>query len=63
MVSKNKGTLISVRFLTKELGGNKILKGITFNVVKNEILALVGPNGAGKTTTIRCLLSLTVTKT
>ncbi|PNS01532.1 ABC transporter [Petrotoga mexicana DSM 14811] len=58
MVSKNKGTLISVKSLTKELGGNKILKGITFDVVENEILALVGPNGAGKTTTIRCLTGI-----
>ncbi|WP_041534108.1 hypothetical protein [Petrotoga mobilis] len=34
MVSKNKGTLISVKTLTKELGGNKIPKGIPFDKKK-----------------------------
>lgn len=58
MDTTNKNTLISVKALTKELGGNKILKGISFDIVENEIVALVGPNGAGKTTTIRCLTGI-----
>lgn len=58
MNTKDKSKFISVRSLTKELGGNKILKGVTFDVVEKEILALVGPNGAGKTTTIRCLAGI-----
>lgn len=58
MDTKNKNTLIPVKSLTKELGGNIILKGISFDIVENEIVALVGPNGAGKTTTIRCLTGI-----
>jgi iron complex transport system ATP-binding protein len=37
---------------------NLILKNITFNINKGEILALLGPNGTGKTTLMRCLLGL-----
>ncbi|MCK8059396.1 MULTISPECIES: ABC transporter ATP-binding protein [unclassified Fusibacter] len=36
------------------------LKGIDFEVKKNEIFGLLGPNGAGKTTTLRCLSTLIV---
>jgi ABC-2 type transport system ATP-binding protein len=34
------------------------LRGISFDVKKNEILGFLGPNGAGKTTTIKTLLGL-----
>lgn len=34
---------------------HNILKDITFNVAKGELLAVLGPNGAGKTTLLKCL--------
>ncbi len=44
---------ISVRY-----GERKVLDGISFEVKKGEIVAVIGPNGSGKTTLIRALLGL-----
>jgi ABC-2 type transport system ATP-binding protein len=50
--------VIAVKGLKKSYKDLQVLKGVTFNVPKGQILALLGPNGAGKTTTIRILATL-----
>ena len=35
--------------------GPDILKGISFNVEKDDFFAIIGPSGAGKSTLIRCI--------
>ena len=35
--------------------GNEILKGITLDACRGEILSIIGPAGAGKTSFLRCL--------
>lgn len=37
---------------------NNIFDGHSFELEKNEVLAILGPNGSGKTTLIKCLLGL-----
>ncbi len=49
---------VEVKGLRKSFGKLDVLKDISFNVKRGEILALLGPNGAGKTTTIRMLSTL-----
>jgi ABC-2 type transport system ATP-binding protein len=49
---------VTVKNLQKSFGKVEVLKKISFNVPRGEILALLGPNGAGKTTTIRMLSTL-----
>lgn len=49
---------IVVKNLQKSYGDLKVLRGVTFNAKRGEILALLGPNGAGKTTTVRILSTL-----
>ncbi len=38
--------------------GKEILKDVSLQLDKHDILCLLGPNGTGKTTMLRCLLSL-----
>ena len=49
---------IQVDRLVKNYGANRVLKGLTFQVEKGEIFALLGVNGAGKTTTLECMEKL-----
>ncbi len=51
--------VVEVRGLTKVFNGFKAVDGISFEVMKGEILGILGPNGAGKTTTMHMLLGLT----
>jgi zinc transport system ATP-binding protein len=45
-----------MRDLFVELGGNPVLSGLTAEVQRGKITALVGTNGSGKTTLLRALL-------
>ena len=47
--------MIEVENLTKRYGRHTAVDGISFKVLKGEILGFLGPNGAGKTTTMRIL--------
>ena len=49
------GPLARVVSLTKSYGGLRALDGVTFDVFRGEILALVGDNGAGKSTLVKAL--------
>ena len=50
--------LIVVDSLKKVYEGRIILNGISFNINKNEVLAIIGPNGVGKTTTVEIVLGM-----
>jgi branched-chain amino acid transport system ATP-binding protein len=50
--------LLSVRDLHVYLGPSHVLQGISFDVPRGGVTALLGRNGVGKTTTIRSLLGL-----
>ena len=47
--------LIQLKNLTKEYGGQVVLKGINLDIHENEFLTLLGPSGCGKTTTLRII--------
>ena len=50
--------LLEVHGLEKSFNGNRVLKGISFDVYRGEILCILGPNGAGKSTSINILTTL-----
>ena len=50
--------MLEVSDIRKHFDGNEILKGISFNVEKGEILSIIGSSGSGKTTLLRCLTFL-----
>ena len=47
--------LLRAQGLTKSYGSTQVLKGISFDLMKGETLALLGPSGSGKSTCLRCL--------
>ncbi len=50
--------VIEVNGLKKSYGSHIVLKGISFNIARGEIFALLGANGAGKTTALECIQGL-----
>ena len=50
--------LLSVSHLNVTFNRHKILDDISFEVKRDDTLAIIGPNGAGKTVLFKCLLGL-----
>jgi branched-chain amino acid transport system ATP-binding protein len=51
--------LLEARELETFYGKSQILRGVSFDVPRGQITALLGRNGAGKTTTLRSIMGLT----
>ncbi|MBN2838250.1 MAG: amino acid ABC transporter ATP-binding protein [Fusobacteriaceae bacterium] len=47
--------MIKVEDLHKSYGKNEVLKGITKQINKGDIVAIIGPSGSGKSTFLRCI--------
>lgn len=47
--------MIRIRDLRKNFGDNRVLRGITNQVKKGEVVVVIGPSGSGKSTFLRCL--------
>lgn len=50
--------MIKIIKLSKSYGKDKILRNISLEVKKGEVLGFLGPNGAGKTTTLKTIVGL-----
>ncbi|MGJ7919060.1 amino acid ABC transporter ATP-binding protein [Neobacillus sp. LXY-4] len=50
--------IIEVSNLKKSFGNLEVLKNITFDVNKNDVVAVIGPSGSGKSTMLRSLVQL-----
>ena len=48
-------TLIKVEDLEKSFGEIDVLKGISTEIKKGEVVVIIGPSGSGKSTFLRCL--------
>ena len=48
--------MLSIRDLSVDIQGSHILRGLTLEVKKGELVCLVGRNGAGKSTTFRTIM-------
>lgn len=51
-------SLIEIRDIHKSFDGNEVLKGVSLNVEKGEIIGIIGASGSGKSTMIRCIAGL-----
>lgn len=50
--------VITVSDLKKNFGSLQVLKGVSFDVPKGEVLSVIGPSGSGKSTLLRCINQL-----
>ncbi|MGN4125554.1 amino acid ABC transporter ATP-binding protein [Lysinibacillus sphaericus] len=50
--------LIEISNLKKSFGELEVLKQITFDIEKNDVVAVIGPSGSGKSTMLRSLVHL-----
>ena len=50
--------MIHIKDITKSFGSLQVLKGITLDISKGEIVSIVGPSGAGKTTLLQIIGTL-----
>ena len=58
MAWTNDQPMVSVKDLHKSFGDLEVLKGISFDVMKGEVICIIGPSGSGKSTVIRCINAL-----
>ncbi|ABK70751.1 amino acid ABC transporter ATP-binding protein [Mycolicibacterium smegmatis] len=47
--------MVRAESVCKNFGALKVLRGVTLNVSKGQVLVLVGPSGSGKSTFLRCI--------
>ncbi len=50
--------IVSLKNVHKSFGELEVLKGISFDVMKGEVICIIGPSGSGKSTLIRCINAL-----
>jgi len=50
--------LLQIKNLQKSYGETAVLKGISLDVHKGEVIVIIGPSGCGKSTLLRCMNGL-----
>ena len=50
--------IVSIRDVHKSFGDLEVLKGVSLDVMKGEVICIIGPSGSGKSTLIRCVNGL-----
>ena len=50
--------IVRIQNVHKSFGPIEVLKGVTFDVMKGDVVCIIGPSGSGKSTLLRCINAL-----
>ncbi len=50
--------IVSIKDVRKSFGTFEVLKGVSMDIMKGEVICIIGPSGSGKSTLIRCINAL-----
>ena len=54
-MSSTQNPMIHAQDVHKRFGALEVLKGVSLDIDKGEVVAVIGPSGSGKSTFLRCL--------
>ena len=52
--------MLTIKNIKKSFGNKAVLKGISLNVNKGDVIGIIGPSGCGKSTLLRCINQLEI---
>jgi ABC-type histidine transport system ATPase subunit len=55
MENATREKIIEIKNLKKDFGSTNVLKDISLDVYKGDVIAIIGPSGSGKSTFLRCI--------
>jgi polar amino acid transport system ATP-binding protein len=55
MSARAQAPLVTIAGVEKWYGPIHVLKGVSLNVARGEVVCIIGPSGSGKTTLLRCI--------
>ncbi|MFC4297741.1 MAG: amino acid ABC transporter ATP-binding protein [Castellaniella sp.] len=47
--------VVSLQNVHKSFGSNQVLKGVSFDIARGQVVAIIGQSGSGKSTALRCI--------
>ena len=51
-------SFLEIRDVHKSYGDNEVLRGVSLEVARHEVVCLIGASGSGKSTLLRCINAL-----